>query len=400
MKRTRKRQQNNNYRVRTSSNFGGLFMKRFLSAVCFLVAIALLLTACPQKQALIEKPSVQTHTPPAAAPVADSNTEPNTPAGKPRIAFENTLHDFGTISPKSYNDCEFKFKNTGSAMLKIENVHAACGCTTTKLEKNEYLPGQSGTIHVKYHAANVARIDTKHIDVTTNVAENPKVQLTIKANIIPLVSVIPEKLELSLRQPNAACPTLVIASNDGTPFAIKKIESTGDCMTVDFNSADEANRFILQPEVDVEKLRQLINLEGLLSIDISHPNCPSLNVKFAAVSEFKIEPQTVTILRAEPNKPISKQVTIRNIHNEPFEIESISSRFGITKMQQQTKDPNGPVTLELLITPSIPTNRKNMFSDVLTVKIKNGQSLRISCRGFYARPPEKTITQSPERPGK
>ncbi len=360
-------------------------MKRFLTAVCVLVAVALLLTACPQKQTLVKKPPVRT--PPASPPVADSNTEPNASVGKPQITFENTLHDFGTVSPASNNECEFKFKNTGTGLLKIEDVHATCGCTTPKLEKNEYLPGQSGTIYVKYHASNAARADTKHIYVTTNVPENPKVTLTIKANIIAQVSVEPDKLELSLRKPNAACPNLIIASNDRKPFSIKKVESTGDCIMVDFNSVHQATRFVLQPKVDIEKLRQLINLEGSMSINISHPNCPSVNVKFAAASEFKVEPQTVTILRAEPNAPISKRVTIRNLYNEPFEIESVSSRFGITKFQKQTKDPNGPVTLDLLITPTSAKNRKNMFSDVLTVKIKNGQSLRINCRGFYAKPP-------------
>ena len=388
MKKTKKRQQNNNCRVRSGLNFGGLFMNRFLTAVCLVVLIALLLAGCPKRRALAEKPSVKAPTVPVAAqaPVADSNTEPNTPAGKPQITFENAVHNFGTVSPSSVNACEFKFKNTGTGLLKILDVHAPCGCTTPKLEKKEFPPGQSGNISVKYRAPNAARFDTKQVYVTTNIPENPKVAMTIKANIVAQVSAEPDKLELSLRQPNAACPNLIIASNDRKPFSIKKIESTGDCIAVDFNSVRQATRFVLQPKVDVEKLRQQINLEGNIAIDISHPNCPSLNVKFAAPSEFKVEPQTITILRAEPNIPVSKQVAIRSLHDEPFEIESVSSRFGITKVQKQTKDPNGPVTLDLLITPTPAKNRKNMFSDVLTVKIKNSQSLRINCRGFYAKP--------------
>jgi hypothetical protein len=367
-------------------------MRRFLTVVFVPVAIALFLTACPKKQTLAAKPAVQPAATPVPALVADPNAEPNTPAGKPQIAFENTLHDFGTVPPASNNTCEFKFKNTGTALLKIIDVRATCGCTTPKLEKNEYLPDESGTIHVKYHAANVARADTKHIYVTTNIAENPKVQLTIKANIIPAISVVPDKIELSLRQPNAACPTLIISSNDGIPFAIRQIESTGDCISVEFDSTDQANRFILQPQVDIEKLRQLINLEGVLFIDTTHPNCPSVNVKFTAASEFKVEPQTITILRAEPNKPVLKQVTIHNTYNEPFEIQSVSSRFGITKLQRQVKDSNGSVILDLLITPTPEKNRKNMFSDVVTVKIKNGQTIRINCRGFYAKPPDRPPT--------
>ena len=365
-------------------------MIRFLTVVCLLVAFVLFLTACPKKQALVEKPVTQVPSASAPTPIADSNTQhDNAGTVKPQITFESTLHDFGVVSPGSNNSCEFKFKSTGTGLLKIQDIKATCGCTTTKLEKNDYHPGESGTIHVKYHAPSVARTDVKHIYVTTNIAENPKVELTIKAEVVPVVSVIPQKIELSLRQPNAACPTLILSSNDGNVFAIKQIESTGDCITIDFDPNQQANRFILQPTVDVEKLRQLVDLEGVIFIDVTHPNCQSVNVKFSAASEFKVDPPAITILKAEPNKPILKSVVIHNIYNEPFEIESVESRFGITKLQQQTKDPNGPVALDLLITPVLEKNRKNMFTDVITVKIKNGQSVRINCRGFYAKLQDK-----------
>lgn len=364
-------------------------MNRFCPAVCFLASVALFIVGCPKRQTLVEAPSVQT--PAAASPVTESKAEPNAPAEKPHISFEEMAHDFGTIEPASVNTCEFKFKNTGTGLLKIEDVHATCGCTTPNLEKKEYLPGQSGAITVKYRASNAARADTKQIYVTTNAPDNPKVTLTIKARIVSQVSAMPEKLDLSLRQPNAACPDIVIQSNDRKPFSIKQIESTGNCIAVDFNSVHQATRFVLAPKVDVERLRQLVGLEGVLSIDISHPNCPTLKVKFAAESEFKVEPQAVTLLNAEPNVPVSKQLVIKNTYNEPFELEYVSSRFGITKVRRQIKDPNG-VTLDLLITPPPQKDKKNMFHDVLNVKVKKGESFKINCRGFYARHPETPKT--------
>lgn len=361
-------------------------MNRFYPAVCFLVSVVLFAAGCPKRQTLVEKSSVQAQD---VAPGAEPKAEPDAAVGKADITFEKMAHDFGTVEPSSVNTCEFKFRNTGTDLLKIADVHASCGCTTPNLEKKEYLPGQSGAITVKYRAPNAAHEDTKHVYVTTNVPDNSKITLTIKAKIVSQVSVIPEKLDLSLRQPNAACPNIIMQSNDGKPFSIKQIESTGDCIAVDFNSVRQATRFVLTPKVDVEKLRQLISLEGILSIDISHPNCPSLNVKFNAASEFKVEPPAVTILRAEPNVPIAKQIVIKNIYNDPFELEYASSRFGITKIQQRTKDPNG-VTLDLLVTPPLRKNSKNMFSDVLTVKVKKGETFRVNCRGFYTKPRENT----------
>jgi hypothetical protein len=39
-----------------------------------------------------------------------------------RIVFEKSVHDFGTVAPLTVNSCEFSFKNTGDAVLKIAEV--------------------------------------------------------------------------------------------------------------------------------------------------------------------------------------------------------------------------------------------------------------------------------------
>src|SRR6201988_2641341 len=40
----------------------------------------------------------------------------------------------------------YRFTNTGTNPITIDNVHTSCGCTTAALTKNEYAPGESGQI--------------------------------------------------------------------------------------------------------------------------------------------------------------------------------------------------------------------------------------------------------------
>jgi len=40
----------------------------------------------------------------------------------PKISFESTVSDLGQVGLSTKNACEFKFKNTGQAPLKITNV--------------------------------------------------------------------------------------------------------------------------------------------------------------------------------------------------------------------------------------------------------------------------------------
>ncbi|MHC4462388.1 MAG: DUF1573 domain-containing protein [Planctomycetota bacterium] len=74
----------------------------------------------------------------------------------PRISFERTVCD---------NTCEFKFTNTGQALLKIGKIKRTCGCTVFELDRKEYAPGQKGTIRVSYIAGKSTALRQKHIYV-------------------------------------------------------------------------------------------------------------------------------------------------------------------------------------------------------------------------------------------
>jgi hypothetical protein len=67
------------------------------------------------------------------------------------LKFEKTHHDFGTIKeddgPVTY---VFKFKNTGTAPLKLNNVQPACGCTASEWTKEDIAPGKEG--YVKHYS--------------------------------------------------------------------------------------------------------------------------------------------------------------------------------------------------------------------------------------------------------
>jgi len=47
----------------------------------------------------------------------------------PKISFEKTVCDLGDVGQGTKNTCEFKFTNTGQALLKIGKIKRTCGCT-------------------------------------------------------------------------------------------------------------------------------------------------------------------------------------------------------------------------------------------------------------------------------
>ncbi len=104
------------------------------------------------------------------------------PANGAKIRFEKMEHQYGTIQKGGDGNCEFVFWNDGNEPLILQNVKASCGCTTPSYTQKPVMPGESGTINVKYNTNNVGGF-SKTVTVTSNAVDNPRVVLRIKGNV-------------------------------------------------------------------------------------------------------------------------------------------------------------------------------------------------------------------------
>jgi len=298
----------------------------------------------------------------------------------PKITFENVVYDFGEIGPMTKNTGEFKFTNTGDDLLEITDVERCCGIVT-QLSKKEYQPGESGTLKVEYRSSSKAGIMRRQLYVNSNDKTNPKITLTIKAETIPKVSYEPERLQLLLKDENAGCPKITLTSLDGQSFSIKALTSTGNCITADYDPEVSATKFILQPTVDVERLQR--NVNGFISISLTHPQSSSITIPFNALPRFKIAPPQMIAFNAEPGTPVTRKIWVLNNYGEDFEIESTSSQNGIIKVQSCDKVDHGYQLMLEIVPPA--AEGETRFMDTFYVNIKGGQKLAVKCQGFYLR---------------
>ncbi|MBQ6236760.1 MAG: DUF1573 domain-containing protein [Bacteroidales bacterium] len=104
------------------------------------------------------------------------------PADGPKITFTEQEHNYGTIKKGGDGNCEFTFTNDGNEPLILSNVKASCGCTTPSWTKEPVMPGQTGTIKVRYNTNNVGGF-TKTITVTSNAINSPRITLKIKGKV-------------------------------------------------------------------------------------------------------------------------------------------------------------------------------------------------------------------------
>lgn len=102
----------------------------------------------------------------------------------PKMDFEESSFDFGTINEGDVVKHAFKFTNTGDAPLKISDAVGSCGCTVPTPPKDPIAAGDSGEIMVRFNSTGKHESQLKSVRLTTN-TKNGTEMLKIKAFVTP-----------------------------------------------------------------------------------------------------------------------------------------------------------------------------------------------------------------------
>ena len=321
-----------------------------------------------------------------STPVQENRIEQNVQSSK--ITFQQTSHDFGQIGLGSKHVCEFPFTNTGKSNLVITDVVNSCNCTLSMLEndKKEYAPGESGKIIAGYADLNSEVGEAiKHIYVYSNDVDNPKITLSLKVNLVAPIDYTPKQLSLSLVEKNGGCPPIIVKSLDNKPFSITGFQSTNNCITAKFNPQEKATQFVLEPQVDMNKL--LIGsqdgVDGSFKINLSRPDCEVVSGTYYAPPRFSASPQRITISQADPTQAIIKTINITSNYDETFDIQPALSRSGIIRVLDTQKTRSG-YQLTVQINPPRQDSDMKKFSDNINIDLKGITTIHIPCTGYYA----------------
>ena len=84
--------------------------------------------------------------------IANAQTAAVTTPAVEVIQLKEATHDFGKIPQGRPANYTFEIVNTGKEPLKLDNVQAACGCTTPQWSKDPIAPGATSKILVGYNA--------------------------------------------------------------------------------------------------------------------------------------------------------------------------------------------------------------------------------------------------------
>ncbi len=66
------------------------------------------------------------------------------------IVWEKEIQEFHVTPEDKAVEAKFVFKNTGPDTINIRKVQSSCGCTTTRLSKMTFAPGEIGEVEAKF----------------------------------------------------------------------------------------------------------------------------------------------------------------------------------------------------------------------------------------------------------
>ncbi len=299
----------------------------------------------------------------------------------PKISVEKAVYDFGDVGPETTQTAKFAFKNTGKGPLRISQVKTCCGVKARGVKNGqEYAPGKGGVLELDCIFGSSPGNLRRTVHLYTNDPDQNVVALALKAKIVRRVDYKPQRLRLFLRQENGGCGEITLTSLDGRPFSITGFRSTANALAAEIDPAAQATEFVLKPKADMDKLKR--NKRGQISIQLTHPECKNVRILYDVVPEFTINPPQVMLFNLKAEQPAQRDIWIISNYQDAFEIESTSSQKGTIKVVSQEKVGNR-YQLKVEVTPPAQEGERAVFSDVLELKIKDGEMLSIPFRGFY-----------------
>jgi hypothetical protein len=148
-----------------------------------------------------------------------------------QLRWENPEQRVTARAIDQFVEVKYRFTNTGTYPVTINEVQPSCGCTTVQLPKKEYVPGESGELAARFDFAGRTGPQGKSIVVVTKDTINQPIILKLLVTIPEAVKIEPEVVFWRVgEEPKPKVIRVTVA--EGFPAKIVSITSNNPEMRV------------------------------------------------------------------------------------------------------------------------------------------------------------------------
>ncbi len=143
---------------------------------------------------------------------------------QPKIQIvEGTQLNFGEVYHGNKAEKVITIKNVGSDTLRINDIHAQCGCTAALMSDADKRlgPNQTGKLSIAFNTASYSGPVSKQVYITSNDTSNPKVTITFTTNVLEVLGFEPKLLSFDNMKVDSAYSKIVTIANPSPKEAVK-----------------------------------------------------------------------------------------------------------------------------------------------------------------------------------
>jgi hypothetical protein len=156
----------------------------------------------------------------------------------------------------------FKFKNTGDTEANIASVKSSCSCTTPKLEKKNFAPGESDEVTVTFMIGARTGLQEKVIVVEGNDPKRPITMLRMKVAIPEAAQLHPTSLYWPPSEPLSS-KEISLELTKGFPVKTVTVESSNPKISAHAEAVKpgETYRIIVTPQETDQPVTAILSIK-------------------------------------------------------------------------------------------------------------------------------------------
>jgi len=115
-----------------------------------------------------------------------------TVAAQAQLKWDKPVQKFDRSPEDREIEARYGFRNTGTTTITIKSLRSSCGCTTAKLEKKVYAPGESGEVTLNFRFGDRKGLYRKGVTVNTDEKTGEPTILNLVVHIHDPLTITPE----------------------------------------------------------------------------------------------------------------------------------------------------------------------------------------------------------------
>lgn len=157
------------------------------------------------------------------------------------LVWERPVQNFHRLPSDGHLETKFAFHNDGPAPVTVRKVRSSCGCTSAKLAKNTFAPGERGDISVRFTFGDRRGPHRKIITVFTDGKPAPA-ELSLQVWIHEPLTIAPALVFWKTGEAGTA-KTVQLTSEAGTPVRVKSVASSNPRLTAKLETIKPGERY-------------------------------------------------------------------------------------------------------------------------------------------------------------